>query len=64
MIAALELVALTVALALDAVAVTAGLAAGRAGARELAVASVVFGVFQAGMAGGGALGHGVRRAPG
>ena len=56
MIAALELLALTVALALDAVAVTAGLAAGRAGGRELAVASVVFGVFQAGMAGGGALG--------
>ena len=52
----LAVVILSVVLAMDAAAVTAGLAVARQGTWSLVWASVVFGLFQAGMAGGGAWG--------
>ena len=52
----IELVVLSIALALDAAAVSASLGAAKGEARTLAVAAATFGVFQAGMAGAGALG--------
>ena len=52
----LELTALSVALALDAAAVSASLGASGASTRTLAVAAALFGVFQAGMSALGAVG--------
>lgn len=54
--ALIEALILAVALALDAAAVSASLAAARARASDLVWAAVVFGLFQAGMAGAGAVG--------
>ena len=53
---AIELFLLALALAVDAAAVTAGLATGGASRRDLVAASTTFGVFQAALAGLGAVG--------
>lgn len=51
-----ELFVLAIALALDATVVAAGLASGRTPPRLLVEAAILFGLFQAGMAGLGAVG--------